>query len=487
MCDTCRQQPIYGIRWKCAECANFDLCSLCYHADKHTLRHRFERILLPGSGRVLLEPRRKAKKLTCRGLFPSARVVRGVDWQWEDQDGGNGKRGKLAELQDWSSSCPRSAGYVIWDSGAKNLYRVGFEGMADLKVVSDAKGYAVYREHLPLLGESPNGSTVTGANLGSSINVMSTHEHSDQAQAFTSGDFVTINLELDVVQGLQNGHGGWTDNMLECLSTTGTVVAVDEDHDVLVSYASGNRWTFNPNVLTKVGGSTHALSRHNVDNVNLALTAAGGLVSLGSAGNGTNLNLLESSETIMATTTASSLDTLPNNAAHLNANGMLETGVTPQSTGLASSFRSPLSNSSVTAGGSLMGTSGPTASSSGIGIGSGHSNYFAIGDLVQICSDLERIKQLQKGHGEWAEAMRPTLGKLGRVQQVYHDNDLKIEVCGTSWTYNPSVVTRMASAGHELSVQAAASSLASTNGTHCKSPVFSVSNATKLMLINLNS
>lgn len=38
-----------------------------------------------------------------------------------------------------------------------------------------------------------------------------------------------------------------------------------------------------------------------------------------------------------------------------------------------------------------------------------------------------------------------TLGKIGRVQQVYHDNDLKVEVCGTSWTYNPSAVTKVAS------------------------------------------
>ncbi len=34
-----------------------------------------------------MEPRRKSKKIAIRGLFPGARVVRGVDWQWEDQDG----------------------------------------------------------------------------------------------------------------------------------------------------------------------------------------------------------------------------------------------------------------------------------------------------------------------------------------------------------------------------------------------------------------
>lgn len=51
MCDTCHQQPIFGIRWKCAECTNYDLCSVCYHCDKHNLRHRFFRINTPGSER----------------------------------------------------------------------------------------------------------------------------------------------------------------------------------------------------------------------------------------------------------------------------------------------------------------------------------------------------------------------------------------------------------------------------------------------------
>jgi E3 ubiquitin-protein ligase mind-bomb len=35
------------------------------------------------------------------------------------------------------------------------------------------------------------------------------------------------------------------------------------------------------------------------------------------------------------------------------------------------------------------------------------SAQFAVGDLVQICNDLEKIKLLQRGHGEWAEAMLP--------------------------------------------------------------------------------
>ncbi|CAH0390695.1 unnamed protein product [Bemisia tabaci] len=326
MCDTCHQQPICGIRWKCAACENFDLCSTCYHGDKHILRHRFHRMTTPGSERVLMEPRRKSKKITVRGIFPGAKVVRGVDWQWEDQDGGGGRRGKVNEVQDWSAASPRSAAYVVWENGSKNLYRVGYEGMADLKVVQDGKGMNVYKEHLPLLGEQGPG-------------ICGPH-------GLQIGDQVNVDLEFEIVQSLQHGHGGWTDSMRECLSSTGSVVGIDEDHDIVVSYPSGNRWTFNPAVLTKL----------------------------------------------------------------------------------------PLSTSSV------FGNRAPQS----------QQCQFAVGDLVQICTDVERIKILQKGHGEWAEAMAPTLGKVGRVQQIYHDNDLKVEVCGTSWTYNPLAVTKMAPADGSL-------------------------------------
>ena len=139
---------------------------------------------------------------------------------------------------------------------------------------------------------------------------------------------MNVDLELEIVQHLQHGHGGWTDGMYECLGQTGTVVGIDEDHDIVVSYASGNRWTFNPAVLTRVSGP-------------------------------------------------------------------------------------------------IMRSTGSNMSPSG-----GSSTAFSVGDLVQICSDAERMKVLQRGHGEWADAMAPTLGKIGRVQQIYHDNDLKVEV---SW------------------------------------------------------
>ena len=64
---------------------------------------------------------------------------------------------------------------------------------SDLKVITDAKGYSFYRDHLPLLGEDQQ------AYIG----------------MFSAGDHVTIELELEVVKNLQIGHGGWSDSMIE--------------------------------------------------------------------------------------------------------------------------------------------------------------------------------------------------------------------------------------------------------------------------------
>ena len=95
-----------------------------------------------------MDQRRKTKKLQTRGLFPGARVTRGVDWQWDDQDGGRGRKGKLTSGEDWSASSPRSAASIVWDSGLRNMYRVGYDGMMDLKMISEGKGGSVYRDHL---------------------------------------------------------------------------------------------------------------------------------------------------------------------------------------------------------------------------------------------------------------------------------------------------------------------------------------------------
>jgi len=61
------------------------------------------------------------------------RVVRGPDWSWGDQDGGDGHVGTVVEVgQDGRSVV------VQWDCGNRCRYRCGEEGKYDLRVLDSA-------------------------------------------------------------------------------------------------------------------------------------------------------------------------------------------------------------------------------------------------------------------------------------------------------------------------------------------------------------
>ncbi|XP_068632880.1 E3 ubiquitin-protein ligase Ufd4 isoform X2 [Battus philenor] len=69
-----------------------------------------------------------------RGLCVGARVLRGPDWKWRDQDGPHPAVGTVtSDLHNgWVD--------VRWDHGGRNSYRMGAEGKFDLKVVSGGNG-----------------------------------------------------------------------------------------------------------------------------------------------------------------------------------------------------------------------------------------------------------------------------------------------------------------------------------------------------------
>ena len=64
-----------------------------------------------------------------------ARVVRGPDWIWGDQDGGEGYAGTIipTPASDLKLSGPRTV-KVLWDSGMKFSYQAGPEGHYNLRV-----------------------------------------------------------------------------------------------------------------------------------------------------------------------------------------------------------------------------------------------------------------------------------------------------------------------------------------------------------------
>ena len=73
------------------------------------------------------------------------RVVRGSDWTWRDQDGGEGHLGTVAEVQvpeqaDGDEEKKAEGGRapcvatVQWDCGSRCRYRCGLGGKYDLRV-----------------------------------------------------------------------------------------------------------------------------------------------------------------------------------------------------------------------------------------------------------------------------------------------------------------------------------------------------------------
>ena len=72
--------------------------------------------------------RRHIRMHVVKQMVPGARVVRGLDWKWRDQDGGTSGEGTVTgELHNgWID--------VSWDSGGSNSYRMGAEGKFDLNL-----------------------------------------------------------------------------------------------------------------------------------------------------------------------------------------------------------------------------------------------------------------------------------------------------------------------------------------------------------------
>ncbi|XKL65492.1 hypothetical protein PGB90_008912 [Kerria lacca] len=77
-----------------------------------------------------LKKQRRAAKQSLNLLTIGARVTRGVDWKWRDQDGiGEGTvTGNLHS--GWVD--------VTWDNGKTNSYRMGAENKFDLKIISES-------------------------------------------------------------------------------------------------------------------------------------------------------------------------------------------------------------------------------------------------------------------------------------------------------------------------------------------------------------
>jgi hypothetical protein len=112
------------------------------------------------------------------------------------------------------------------------------------------------------------------------------------------------------------------------------------------------RWTFNPAVLTKVDST--------INTINLISTA---------------------------TTTVTNSTSIPSSTTNFESN---------VNENLESSNNNNSSTTRQTANANLI-----------VANTTSQQIQYHVNDYVQICADIERMKVLQRGHGEWAEAMLP--------------------------------------------------------------------------------
>ncbi|XP_012946086.1 E3 ubiquitin-protein ligase MIB2 [Aplysia californica] len=238
ICDSCKTQGVQGMRWKCTKCHDFDLCTLCYMQDEHDPNHSFMRFDTASTVKGVKVPKRSqshSQKVQAMGVFAGARVCRGPDWDWGNQDGGEGKIGTVSEIRGWDSESGRSVAHVTWASGSTNVYRMGHKGKVDLKYKHVASGGPYYKDHLQVLGD------VVAAQGGVTPSV------------FKVGDKVRCNLDMEVLKQMQEGHGGWNPRMADYINKMGVVHRITDRGDVRVQYdGCANRWTFHSEALTKV-------------------------------------------------------------------------------------------------------------------------------------------------------------------------------------------------------------------------------------------
>ncbi|XP_055471082.1 E3 ubiquitin-protein ligase MIB2 isoform X3 [Psammomys obesus] len=298
ICDCCKKHGLRGMRWKCRVCFDYDLCTQCYMHNKHDLTHAFERYETSHSRPVTLSPRQGLPRIPLRGIFQGAKVVRGPDWEWGSQDGGEGKTGRVVDIRGWDVETGRSVASVTWADGTTNVYRVGHKGKVDLKCVAEAAGGFYYKEHLPKLGKPAELQRRVSADgqpfqRGDKVKcLLDTDVLRDMQEghggwnprmaehnSFWVGDVVRVIGDLDTVKRLQAGHGEWTDDMAPALGRVGKVVKVFGDGNLRVA-VGGQRWTFSPSCLLpyrpEEGANLDVAERARENKSTAAVSVAGG-------------------------------------------------------------------------------------------------------------------------------------------------------------------------------------------------------------------
>lgn len=258
----------------------------------------------------------------------------------------------------------------------------------------------------------------------------------DAASSLKINDSVNIDLDFEIVQTLQVGHGGWSDDMFECLGNTGVIKGVDKDNDFEVLYPSGNKWTLNPAVLTLASAipTTNDLE-NNISSQNIDVLISEKIPEKSFHSNTKNImkDINEEMDKQLLNNTSDMIFSSQDNSnkfvknSEKNGNRSLNDQTNSNLIDVCNNNltipKNQLSNIYSNSCENLTKSHHEISKIDQASFESNKDFYlndentiktaekFMVNDLVEICSDAEKMKSLQRGHGEWVESMRSVIKK----------------------------------------------------------------------------
>ncbi|XP_022903103.2 E3 ubiquitin-protein ligase MIB2 [Onthophagus taurus] len=396
-------------------------------------------------------------------LAPGVRIVRGPDWSWGGQDGGEGFTGTVCEIgKTGAINSPDKTVVVQWDNGVRTNYRVGYNGKYDLRVIDNAQ---IGVKHPNIVCDGCKGQGIAGMRYKCSVcydfDLCYICYHSDKhdiAHSFKRFDF-TQSLGVDlplrkngrkcelkgifvnakVIRGFSwewNNQDGGEGNVGEVMDIRGwdnescrSVVNVKWVSGTTNVYRLGHKGLCDVKFVEATSGGSYypdhlPILGQNTEQMSVRHTIGPPPFSVG--------------DKVKVTVGVDQLKGYqqghggwnPRMAEYIGKIGTVHRvtdkgDIRVQYEGCNNRW-----------------TFNPVALCK--------VNSFAIGDIVSVINDVEKVKDLQKGHGEWIDIMRNALGKLGKVVKVYSDGDLRVQLDGHAWTLNPQCVRVVPGSAAEL-------------------------------------
>uniref|UniRef100_UPI00358FD0BB E3 ubiquitin-protein ligase MIB2 isoform X2 n=1 Tax=Myxine glutinosa TaxID=7769 RepID=UPI00358FD0BB len=328
------------------------------------------------------------------------RIVRGPDWNWGNQDGGEGHAGTVVEIgHEGSPTTPAGTVVIQWDMGTRTNYRTSYEGAYDLLMYDNAQIGIRHPniicdgcKKLGVMGLRWQCSVCFEFDLCSQCYMENKHDlnHAfsryDTAHSFPELVSARAGLDRTELRGIfqgatvlrgtdwdwgnQDGHPNTMERhessgggvLGDRVLRVGDTVQCQLDHDVLKQMQNGHGG-WNPKMAEFVGrvGTVHRLTERGDVRVQYS--------------NGVRWTFHPGAIT--------KVETIP------------------------------------------------------------------VGEVVQLSHDEEKVQRLQVGHGEWTENMKSALGKFGTVVQVYSDGDLRVRIGDQIWTLNPLCIILLSSCKHD--------------------------------------